>query len=328
MFALALILTLLNSSPRSSQDPWKAPLSHGEDPSILKYLTNKPGEWGGVKDEKLLAHIQKSEIKYITFNRGGSTISLRLHFKDGSSAAFKPDQFHEATVPRYEIAAYRINRLLGFSRVPPATWRTITRKELFKKSKKMKYYNKKRILREVKFNKDGTINGEVSHWVPSIASIPLETLAWRSKWLSWLSPWDVLFKRQFIMAAQISNIILFDFIINNPDRFTGNNTLSTPNRKYLYFMDNTFSFYPNPKGSGMANIYMRRVKRFSKTIISRLKALNETMIKKELAKIKNPPWTILTNREIKGVLKRRDYLMAHIVKTIAQYGWGKCVVFP
>ncbi|MBU1239706.1 hypothetical protein KKF84_21745 [Myxococcota bacterium] len=328
MNTLIAILTFLTTTPARLDNPWTAPLSHCEDPAVQKKLQDRPGFWEQTKDEKLIKHIQTAKIKAIGFNIGGSTISLRLDFTDGSSAAFKPDQFHEETVPRYEIAAYHINKLLGMSRVPPSSWRVITKKELVNKLKGVTFSQRRRILREVKFYKDGTVKGEVSHWVPVINYLHLESMTWRSKWMSWLAPYDQLFRDQFLMAAQISNMILFDFIINNPDRFTGSNTLSTPDKSHLYYMDNTFSFYPNDQGSGMARIYMSQVRRFSKKMIDNLKKLTKAAIKKEIAKVKNPPWTILTEKELNSVIKRRDYLMEHIVKTVAHHGWSKSVVFP
>ncbi len=328
MNTFLLLTALLLFSPHQAMDPWKAPLSLGQDPQIRRVLRETPGFWDGQQDERLLQQIQTAKIASISFNTGGSTISLRLRFTDGSSAAFKPDQFHEQTVPRYEIAAYHINRLLGLSRVPPATWRVITRRELLSKLRNVSYGQKRRILREVRFYKDGTVKGEVSHWIPVISNLALEKLNWRVKWMSWLKPYDRLYRGQFVLSAQISNMVLFDFIINNPDRFTGYNTMSTPNRSHLYYMDNTFSFYPNSQGSGMARIYMSGVKRFSKSLIGRLKGLTKGAIKRALSTVINPPWPLLTEAEIDALLKRRDVLMLHIVKSIAHYGWDKCVVFP
>jgi hypothetical protein len=328
LLTLLLTISLINGSPRSEKNPWTIPLSHGEKPLINKYLKENPGYWMGKKDELILKHIQISKIKSITFNRGGSTISLRLHFVDGTNAAFKPDQFHEQTVPRYEIVAYRINKLLGLSRVPPATWRILTKKEIFSKLKTKKRYVIKRILREVNFNKNGTVAGEVSMWIPKVKALLLSKLVWRRKWLSWLNPLNYLYERQYLLTAQISNMILFDFIVNNPDRFTGHNILATPNLKKIYFMDNTFAFYPNNKGTFMCRLYMQRVKKYSSRFITALKSLSSSKIKKELAKVKNPPWKLLKENELKSVMKRRDYLMKYIVKNVAKYGWLKTMVFP
>ncbi len=77
----------------------------------------------GIEDELLLSPLRNSPISKIKFNRGGSSISLRIDFENGSRAAFKPRQTNYQTIPRKEIAAYRINRLLGLTSVPPAIGR-------------------------------------------------------------------------------------------------------------------------------------------------------------------------------------------------------------
>ncbi|MGM0597041.1 MAG: hypothetical protein ACQES9_08395 [Myxococcota bacterium] len=325
---LMIALKILLFSPEKTEDPWERPLTLASNPQMKAQLKNNPGFWMGKKDKVHQKHIQIAKISKIYFNRGGSTISLRLVFNDGSKAAFKPDQFHEQTVPRFEIAAYVINKLLGLDCVAPATWRTITKKELFSKLAVKNRHLRKRIAREIKYNKDGTIDGEVSTWIKVIVPIKLESLKWRKRWISWISPWGRLNRKNFAHAAQISNMIIFDYMINNPDRFSGNNTFTDKSRKKFYFMDNTYSFYPDYEDIGNARFYLNQVRRFSLKMIRKIQTFTAKSLKKELAKIKNPPWKILTDKEIKAVMKRRDILLNHINKKIAQYGWSRTVVFP
>ena len=46
------------------------------------------------------ARMQAGQVKSLKMNRGGSSISLRVEFADGSRAAFKPQQSNPQTVPR------------------------------------------------------------------------------------------------------------------------------------------------------------------------------------------------------------------------------------
>ncbi|MBU1220625.1 hypothetical protein KKF34_00860 [Myxococcota bacterium] len=323
LFILTQMITL-----QTKANPWTEPISYSEDRSLKKWTGNTPGYWMGKKDEVHLKNIKTAKIKYITFNKGGSTISLRLHFTNNTDAAFKPDQHHEQTVPRYEIAAYRLNRMLGLSRVPPATWRTLTKKELMAKLKDVTWPERVRILREVNFTKDGLVHGEVSQWIPVIKNIPFETLEWRKKWLHWLAPWNQLEREQYIYASQLSDMILFDFITSNSDRFTGFNTQASPSGRRLYFMDNTLAFGKYEHGHPNVKLYLNLVRRFSLSLILKLKTLSVKSIKKELAAEKSAPWSILTDEEIGNVIKRRDYLMNYIVRTVAGFGWSKTVIFP
>ena len=51
------------------------------------------------------------------------------------------------------------------------------------------------------------------------------------------------------MAAQVSTLIVFDFLTANPDRYSGGNMKMSPDGKQLFFMDNTMSFYVDGNGN-------------------------------------------------------------------------------
>src|SRR5882672_1285126 len=53
----------------------------------------------GIKDEVLTEPLRKAPVTRVKFNRGGSSISMRLDFAGGFRAAFKPDQTNEQSVP-------------------------------------------------------------------------------------------------------------------------------------------------------------------------------------------------------------------------------------
>ncbi len=135
-------------------------------------LQDRPGYWNGVPDEVLLRRIQTRRILRVTVNRGGSSVSLRLHMEGGVSAAFKPDQIYKQSIPRKEIAAYVINRLLGFARVPPATYRVVPVRELFAKLEAARW-RRRWLRRAILPDAHGNLAGEVSYWIPRLAHLPL-----------------------------------------------------------------------------------------------------------------------------------------------------------
>ena len=304
------------------------PLASSEEIQSETLRRDRFGYWNGVADEVLLRRIQTQEIQKITFNRGGSSLSLRLHFKDGSSAAFKPEQVHEQTVPRKEIAAYRINRLLGLSRVPPATHRVLTFKQIWTKIPPKDQWQVQRLRKEAKFGKGWKLAGEVSWWIPRIRYVPIDRWKNRKRWYQWLKAYKRLRPQHVEATAQLSVMLLYDFIINNPDRFSGNNTMGTPDAKFLYFMDNTYSFFPRHRGGKIARTGLHRVQRFSRKFYRYLKALTYERLKAELDRDRNAPWPILTEPEMRAVIARRDFAVQHINRVIARYGWEKTMVFP
>jgi hypothetical protein len=289
---------------------------------------DRPGYWNGIPDKVLLKRIQTQPIKRITFNRGGSSLSLRLRLADGSSAAFKPEQIHTQTVPRKEIAAYRINRLLGLSRVPPATWRVLTWRDLYSRIDPREKRFFFRFKKEARFRKGGKLVGEVSWWIPKIRYIPIDKWKVRKRWHQWLKAYKRLPSKYVEVTAQLSVMLLYDFMINNPDRFSGFNTMGTPDTKFLYFMDNTYSFFPSPRGGKNARTGLERVQRFSRKFFKNLKALTYERLKRGMAQEVGAPMPLLSEREMRMVIARRNHAIQHINWVIARYGWEKTMVFP
>ena len=145
------------------------------------------GTFMGMDDELLIERMRTAEIKQAKLNKGGSSISFRLDFVDGSRAAFKPEQINPQTVPRKEVAAYRINRWLGFNAVPPATMRTFHHDELVGKLPPDALFLSKRIDAETTFDAEGFTRGEMSYWIPVIVDSHLDTLDNVLAWWRWMT---------------------------------------------------------------------------------------------------------------------------------------------
>src|SRR5262245_25110542 len=96
----------------------------------LRVALETTGTFLGMSDELLLERVRTQPITRFKLNHGGSSLSFRVDFADGSRAAWKPMQTNMQSVPRKEVAAYRLNRLLGLHAVPPAAPRAVTREEL------------------------------------------------------------------------------------------------------------------------------------------------------------------------------------------------------
>jgi hypothetical protein len=291
-------------------------------------LQDRPGYWNGYKDALALKRIRTQPIVKVTVNHGGSSVSLRLHLKDGASAAFKPDQVYYQSMPRKEIVAYLVNRALGLARVPPATHRLIPRRVLFSKMRTLNW-RKRRLRRDIKVRRNGMVAGEVSWWIPQIRHLPLGKWKARKRWYEWLKAYKRFPKHHYCMAAQLSVMLIFDFLIDNLDRFSGRNVCASMDGKHLYFMDNTLSFFPrNPRGSKTVRTGLWRVQRFSKKMYGRLKALKPARFQRMLEADEDAPWKLLAEREVRMFLRRRAFALKYIHRMIALYGWEKTMVFP
>src|SRR5205814_10322727 len=96
----------------------------------LRVSLESSGTFMGMSDELLLERVRTQPMVRFKFNHGGSSISFRVDFADGSRANWKPTQTNTQTIPRKEIAAYRLNCLLGLNAVPPAAPRAVSRAHL------------------------------------------------------------------------------------------------------------------------------------------------------------------------------------------------------
>ena len=85
------------------------------------------------------------------------------------------------------------------------------------------------------------------------------------------------------MLAQIAAMLLFDVLIDNADRWSGANTMMSPDGKLLYFMDNTLAFSTARFGHAMSVGAMRRAQVFPRGLVQRLRELTQEEIASALA---------------------------------------------
>lgn len=285
----------------------------------------------GVPDEELLAPLRTGTLKSVKFNRGGTTLSMRLELDNGARAAFKPDQVI-LQLPRREIAAYRLDRLLGIGRVPPAIARSFPLADLIAAVDPAHRGGIGR-LRTDAVARNGIVRGEMSWWIPVISDVYIgaarldETDAIVT-WRRWLRIDARIPADRVGLAHQVSAMTLFDFLTDNLDRWSGNNSKTSKDGTVLYFMDNTLSFGRAMKGSYRTRRYLERCQVFSRRVVGRLRALDDATLQAALAVDRGPYDELLTRREIAAVLGRRAVALGYIDQLIATHGEDKVLAFP
>lgn len=319
--------TVVSDAPRMRADA--PPISpHTE----LNYVVENNGMFMGVADEMLLSPLRDSPVAKVKFNKGGSSISLRIDFENGARAAFKPRQSNLQSVPQREIVAFRINRLLGLSSVPPAIGRRFTMAELLDHLHPESVWYRPRLEAEILQN-DGWVVGELSWWIPviyrgKVDGFEMDSMEGIVTWKRYLDVGAEIPEAQRPLVAQISDMVLFDFLISNPDRWSGGNARVSKDQKILYFMDNTLSFGDNPIGSPKSRTYLERSKVFSESLVTRLRTLRESEVRKVLTVDVEPFDYYLHDGEITALMSRRDRALEYIDSLIAQHGEEAVLVFP
>ena len=284
-------------------------------------------------DGELLSPIN-GPVTRAKLNHGGTSLTLRLDFASGARAAFKPEQTHPQSDPRREIAAYRLDRLLGIGHVPPAKSIAVPVDEIVAGVEPMfRDYTAGRIADEG-LARNGVLRGEVSWWIPDIKNgkfgpHPMDDADGMDLWSSFLQAGAKRPVELRAMLAQIATVVVFDVITDNADRWSGNNTKVSLDNATLYFMDNTLAFSPYTLGHETNLHALMRVQVFPRQLVTRVRALSYEAIAAALAGGDDGGLApLLSPIEIRAILARRDHVVEYIDALIAQYGEAAVLAMP
>ena len=287
----------------------------------------------GAPDAELLAPVAATPIAKVKLNHGGTSLSMRVDFESGARAAFKPLQIHPQSDPRREIAAYRIDRLLGIGHVPPTKSAVFAVDDVvaaFEPASRA--YAGGRIDDEA-LARHGKLYGELSWWIPEIKLVRIgghgiDEPEGQALWSSYLQPGAAIPVELAPMLAQIATVIVFDVVIDNSDRWSGNNTQGSPDGRVLYFMDNTLSFSTFTRGHAANLSKLGRIQVFPRALIGRLRLLTEGTIAAALGGEDDLLGPLLTDVEIRAIISRRDHLLEYVDRLIAELGEEVVLALP
>ncbi|HWO20340.1 MAG TPA: hypothetical protein VNO30_16340 [Kofleriaceae bacterium] len=285
----------------------------------------------GAPDAELLAPLGAAKVTRVKLNQGGSSLSLRLDFANGARAAFKPEQVHLQSEPRREIAAYRLDRLLGLGRVPPAKAGAFPLAELLAAADPATRGAVTERLTAEGRSRGGVLHGELSWWIPEIkyariGSRNVDEPAGRALWISYLQVGARIPAEARPLVEQLAACVLFDTLTDNPDRWSGNNVMTSPDGQVFYIMDNTMSFSLARIGHDMNVGLLHRIQVFPRGLVQRMRALTEEQVKAALegaleggaGDTRLGP--LLLPEEIHAVMERRDHIMKYIDQLVAVHG--------
>lgn len=287
----------------------------------------------GVTDSELLDPLGEGAVTKVKLNRGGTSLSLRLDFSNGTRASFKPEQTFPQSDPRREIAAYRIDRLLGINHVSPAKAIAIPYKEIVDAADPgMRAYVIERL--EDAIARDGVLYGEIQWWIPEIkiaafGKARFDESEGKALWREWLKVGAKIPDDHRHLCEQLSALIVYDALIDNADRWSGANTMMLPDNATLLFLDNTMSFSIHKFGHEIPNTALRRIQVFPRALIDRLRGLTYEDIEQVLAIGDNKRLgPLLSTEAIRAIIARRDNIIAYVDQLIEHHGEEAVLAFP
>jgi hypothetical protein len=285
----------------------------------------------GLDDDAVLARICRAAFARVERNRGGSTVSFKVRFENQQKALFKPQQRSEIANYRAELAAYRVSRLLGIHRVPPACGRLVPRATLQRAGDATGDAEfSRRVMTEL-LGRGEEVPGAVLYWVPGA----LEPVPGVEAYPALLDPARPLDPAQAGLAADLSTLLLFDFLNDNVDRWSGGNILrqraegAGPPGPML-FMDNGASFSAIHEGRGARPEDQARrlaaVGRFSRAFVAALRGLTAESLGAAVGG--DPLGPCLSPAQIAAVLTRRDAIVARVDAAVRAHGEAAALCFP
>ncbi len=288
--------------------------------------------------------LRESPVASARKGRGGRSLSFKVTLEDGTVGYFKPRQTFSAAHYWSEIAAYHLDRALGFGRVAPVVGRRISWGRLRAAAR-----GDARIP-EVQPSRDGTVPGAFIWWIPE----SLVRLRLPRGWERWVrleplrgpTPYQrpVDYRRALRggssgpevtdrsrpvagespptpeRAAELSDLIVFDYLIQNVDRWGGDYTnvrLRGEGGRLLFF-DNGAGFWPGEQDLGLMDARLRACQRFRPSTVEAVRGLD---LPAYFARLETEGLgELLNERQREGLAARRDAFLAYVERLFAEHG--------
>jgi hypothetical protein len=320
---LALLVALLVARPGAAEDT--------------------PPGFFGEPDASRIASLRESPIAEVKKGKGGRSLAFQITLEDGTKGYFKPKQTFSAAHWYSEVAAYYLDRALGMGRVPPTTGRRFPWDALKKAA------GKDDRIAELGVAPDGTIKGAFIWWIPE----PLKRLRLGRSWERWVrvqralpitpyqrpvdyradlnrrpgireatDPSRPLAKspEQQTRPAELSDLIVFDYLTQNVDRWGGDftNVRTRGPDGPLVYLDNGAGFWLGEQRLGLMEARLKALQRFRRATVEAIRALDVDAFEKRLTD--DPLAPVLNPKQLEGLRQRRQAVLEHVESLVARFG--------
>ncbi|NOY91744.1 MAG: hypothetical protein GXP55_11160 [Deltaproteobacteria bacterium] len=275
----------------------------------------------------LLGHAFPRQFKPV----GSSSVVFRMRLDGPITGAYRPRSRMHPRGHLAEIAAYRVARLLGMDQVPPAVSRRVSRSRLRSRLHPDFIDAWDDVRRAIRWDDDGTTEGAAVYWIPRMRDLQLERADAIERWSGWLSQGGEIPQEREELASDISQCIVFDYLIGNWDRFSGGNMLGTRDGSRLFIRDHNLAFEDPLPEHLHGRIWRRLVQteRFSRRQVEALLTLDARSLRAEMDRDPiSESRRVLTAAQVRGLLDRRQAILSHVAELSSRLGENRVLTFP
>ncbi|CAG0973793.1 hypothetical protein GPROT1_01765 [Gammaproteobacteria bacterium] len=287
--------------------------------STITFAQDDPVFPGGDRQHDAIRAVLRQLVPRRVRSVGTSSVTFRLEMGD-TDGSYKP---RTRTHPRgylAEIAAYRISRILGMDNLPPVVWRTFPT-WIFQERWEGERADWEPYRNEILWDGPNTARGALIYWIPRMSRTDLDSAAGIQRWSAWLAIGAEIPAGSEALARDLSNMVVFDYLIANWDRFSGGNVSVDESGTRLYIRDHNGSFATlNDLRHGRLREELTRTQRFSRRTIERLVALDEERLRAGLLVGPDGDEPLLDDRQVADVLARKATILSYVGALITLHG--------
>lgn len=320
--------TLPSATRTPTSEPAEPPAPTQADTPVqapLEPATALPFAYATLDQDAILKVL--SDAQALRFRPvGTSSVVFRATLQADFDAAFKSSSEKRPRAHAAEVAAYRLARLLGLDNVPPAITRRFTSEVMRSRLIPPGAWNE---LRGWIGEDAGQVKGAAIYWIADIHESGIDTRAGTRRYTEWLRHDGVIADNERMLARDVSNMVAFDCLIGNWDRWSGGNTKGDASGQRLYIRDHDVAF-PGRLSEDLQRRILDRltpVERFSKRFVDQLRRLTRSAFEAELA-LDPDGAALIDARQIAGMLDRREAVLSHVDALIALRGEESVLTFP
>jgi hypothetical protein len=320
------------------------------EPSVVPAddTTSDLGPFADRDERALREHLRSDPIVSVKKGSGGRSFAFKIQLQSGIAGYFKLEQPISSAHWYAEVAAYHLDRALGLGRVPAVVSRAVSWSSLAAAA------GDDPRCAGLSIRPDGKVRGALVHWLNETLTPARTPHGWES-WLG-VEPFDQTSVSPFQsspsfraalqrahdrrsahlppqtffdappvpdrpeLPAELSDMIVFDFLTLNYDRFGGKNInmLALGAAGPLIFLDNGDGFSAGPPRRGLLDKRLAPLTRFRKRTIDALYALDMHDFEARLATETLAP--ILNRRALAGLAARREIVLEHVAALYQRYG--------